>query len=139
GEESPGNSPEHWRKFPHMVLIGPSGQMAILPPPSGIGTSIQTRNLPVGGASRFMAYPMIGCHKPVAWKGNKLVTFWRGALQNTASAQSWVWHPFVQSFSHKNGDGVNFDTNADYDNDVILDGHHSEYFYPRVSTDTMGG
>lgn len=123
----PQNWPEMWRKWPHLVIQGPSGQLAILPSPSGIGFenfNTGIRETEKGIASEYHAYPNIMCHKPIAFKHNHIIHWWKRTLDSVDTNPGWRWHPYENAL-HINGNGPQFDTNNDYDDYVIFDGNNN--------------
>lgn len=132
--------PEMWRKWPYLVIQAPSGQLAILPPPSGAGAvaGLTGRlNTEKGVSSKYYAYQGLLCHKPIAFKHNSIVHWWKRSLNEVESDPGWRWHPY-ENVAHKNGLGTAFDTNFDYDNHVIFDGYHNTFLLFGLSTVEIG-
>ena len=129
-------NPEAYRKWPHLVAQGPSGQCAILPPFSGVGDGTISfgDTLPSQADRRertYHAYQQIVNHKPFAWKRNKLIHLWRTALNSSTSPASLIWHPYENAYFHRNASCGTFDTNSTYNKHIVHDVAHGGTFYPR--------
>lgn len=119
------NWPEMWRKWPHLVIQGPSGQLAILPAVSGLGTTgggTGHANTQLGVAASQHNYVGLMNHKAISFKHNSIVHFW---LSNLAAGTDpgFLWHPYNNAV-HLNQGGPNFDTNNSLDDYLIFDGFH---------------
>lgn len=134
-------NPEAYRKHPHLVAQGPSGQLAILPPFSGTGTGTvfgDTVDSQVAEAERtYHAYQQMMNHKPFAWRRNKLVHLWRTTLNSALSPASLIWHPYKNAYFHRNASCGTFDTNSTYNKHIVHDIDHGGTFYPRMPS--VGG
>lgn len=122
------NWPEMWRKWPHLVAQGPSGQLAILPPFSGAGSdAFSTGKLATegGAAFRYYAYEDLVNHNSVAWKHNSCLHWWRFALDSARSDIGQRWHPYQWEVIHKNASGPIFDNNNNFNLFVIEDGNNN--------------
>ena len=129
------NTPEAWRKWPHLMAQHPSGHLAILPPFSG-GAAKTGHG--TGDARLYHAYQMMMCHAPFAWVNNKLYHSWRSGLNSAGTFQNFLWHPYQQDFAFANGNGTNFDVNNNYDFHQIFDGFHHQDFYS-IGAGSIGG
>ncbi len=129
------NTPEAWRKWPHLMVQHPSGHLAILPAFSGASAKIGHGP---GDARTYHIYQMMMCHQPFAWVNNKLLHSWRSDLNSVSTFQNFLWHPYVQDFAFGNGDGTNFDVNNSYDFHQIFDGAHHQDFYS-IGAGSIGG
>ena len=119
--------PEMWRKWPHLVIQGPSGQLAILPPPSGAGSVAGgngVANTQKGCSASYYQYLNLICHKSIAFKHNHIIHWWKRVLNTAETDPAWKWHPYENDF-WLNSTGPAFDTNFDYDKHVIFDGKHN--------------
>ncbi|MHA2319948.1 MAG: hypothetical protein ACXAC6_19600 [Candidatus Hodarchaeales archaeon] len=130
------NDPDQWRKWPYVLLWNAaSGNIAQLTPPSGAGTADQ---FIVGHARKLHAFPHNCSHKPIAWKNNKLLTFWRDNLNNVNSDFTFSWHPYQQTDGIiVNGVNAQFDTNTDFNSHLVFDGRNYELAGFRITN--IGG
>ena len=118
------NWPEMWRKWPHLVIQGPSGQLAILPPPSGAGSDgggTGTEQTEQGIAHNYFAHPNLMCHKALTFRHNRILHWWKMAQNSVDTNPSWQWHPYINE-AHLNGNGPDLDSNSNFDFYVINDG-----------------
>jgi len=126
-----GNDPEMWRKHPHLVAQGPSGQLAILPPFSGGGSTDQTGT---DAAAAYYAYTDMINHVSLAWKHNSCLHWWRLKLNEAGGDISMRFHPYQWEGRLTNGNIVNFDTNSNFDFETIEDGaHHTLHMFDQHS------
>ncbi len=125
------NLPEMWRKWPHLVAQGPSGQLAILPPFSGFGSPNGVKG---GAASAYIAYNDVINHVSIAWKHNSCLHWWRHGLDTAGSDISMRFHPYKWEDQFTNGDILNFDDNSNFDFYTIEDGsNHTLHMFATQS------
>lgn len=125
-----GDSPSAWKKWPYIVVVGPSGQLVQLQPPSGLSGSDEA----VGWAHSLHNFEGTLSHKPLAFVKNKLVSNFRSKLNSTDSLHCLAWSPEPQPSGQgaiKN-DNFQIDTNIDMDNDLIFDGTNWEVWGPKI-------
>ena len=129
------NSPTAWQKWPYVVFIGPSGQLAQLLPPSGFTGKTPNPN----SVGAFHAHEMSLSHVNIAWKRNRLVTCWSATLATAGSMRPYAWNPEPQTESKVNpGVAFNVDTNTNIANIVVADGQNWELWNDHVDRRDFG-
>ena len=125
------NSPDAWKRFPYVVIIGASGQIGQLLPPSGFGSSSPS-NTAVGN---FHAYEANLSHSNIVWKRNRIVTMWASSIDTAGTMMPYAWSPEPQEAPKINPNtDVSFETNVNIKNWVIADGHNWELWNYQLNT-----
>lgn len=115
-----GNTPNVWRKWPYAIIMGPSGQLAQLLPPSGFAGKTPD----VGGSRTWHDNEGVMNHSPLAWKRNQLFMGWSSTNGTGGSMRYYSWSPKKQQGPKLNTTGAQFDTNTTFNNIVIEDGQN---------------
>lgn len=118
GKPTAGNNPKAYQKWPFVVLMGPSGNLSQLEPPSGFSGKVPSD----GEISTWHNYEGTLSHCAIAWKRNHLIGVWSKSLSDANSVRAFAWTPQRQQGTKINGDGPNFDDNTNFDHVVIEDG-----------------
>lgn len=117
------NSPSAWKKWPFAVLIGPSGQLVQLNPPSGIAGKTPSPTT----VRAWHSHEASLNHSAVAWKRRRLLFMFSDSINTGGSMRAFVWNPQPQEARKVNpAASVNVDTNTNVRDLVIADGTHWE-------------
>jgi len=117
------NSPGAWKKWPFAVIMGPSGQLVQLNPPSGVAGKIPTPST----VRQWHSHEASLNHSCVAWKRRRLIFMFSEELGTGGSMRAFVWNPEPQEAKKVNPAGAVFvDSNTNVANRVIADGTHWE-------------
>ncbi len=122
-----GDNPKEWSKWPYVVIMGPSGNLAQLLPPSGLSSSDE----PPGWAHSFHSFENTLNHRPLAFYKNKLICSFRDDLNKEQTFRGWAWHPYFQVEGAKKTFDWQFDTNTELNNDLAFDGNQWENWSPK--------
>jgi hypothetical protein len=117
------NSPAAWQEWPYIVIIGASGQIAQLLPPSGFATKIPD----ISDVGDWHSHECSLAHSNLAWKRNKLIAAWSETLQTVGSMRPYAWNPQPQEAEKTNPNPTfTVDTNTDIADLVVADGYNWE-------------
>jgi hypothetical protein len=118
GHLSRADDPDAWQKFPYVILIGPSGQLAQLMPPSGYTSKFPAEK----EAKTWHAFETTLSHSNIGWKRNKLILSWASTISSLNTMRHFAWNPQPQEAPKINPAG-NISFGADKLEDrVIADG-----------------
>ena len=119
------------RKDPFIIIIGPSGQCATVPAPSGLAGSTQGTN----PAADLNAYHHTMDHAALAWTSNEIVTSLRKDQGTVRQDWGYAFQPYGQVGPKKKNDAVyNFEQNVSMSNDLMFDGAFWKVILPSVRT-----
>jgi hypothetical protein len=124
------NDPKIAKQFPFLLIFGPSGQAATVPPPSGLAGSVHEF------ASEFQGWEHTYDHTALAWTKNEIVTSFRNTQGTVGTDWGFAWQPYGQyQGALKNDTNYDFEANVSLSDALMFDGFNWKIILPPLGSD----